>query len=151
MLAACVGSVTAMPLRARGIDTVQPERFRLGPLVQVLCDELPGRARTLPVAGRLLEIRGHAVLLDGELRPVPPAGMALLGALTRRPGWVVSRAELLRVLPGTGRDEHAVETAMARLRISLGDPLLIQTVVKRGYRLSVDPPADATPSEDAAG
>lgn len=137
VLAACVGSVTATPLRERGIGTVQPERFRLGPLVQVLCDELPGRARTLQVAGRRLEIRGHAVLLDGGLRPVPPTGMALLGALARRPGWVVPRAELLRVLPGAGRDEHAVETAMARLRTSLGDPRLIQTVVKRGYRLAV--------------
>ncbi|MYS52689.1 uroporphyrinogen-III synthase, partial [Streptomyces sp. SID6013] len=60
-------------------------------------------------------------------------------ALARRPGWVVPRADLLRALPGTGRDEHAVETAMARLRTSLGTPKLIQTVVKRGYRLALDP------------
>jgi uroporphyrinogen-III synthase len=142
VLAACVGPVTALPLQALGIDTVQPERFRLGPLVQVLCAELPSRARTLPVAGRRVEIRGHAVLVDGDLRPVPPAGMSLLHALTRRPGWVVSRAELLRALPGSGRDEHAVETAMARLRTALGAPKLIHTVVKRGYRLALDPAAD---------
>ncbi len=48
VLPACVGPVTALPLQAHGIDTVQPERFRLGPLVQLLCRELPGRARTLP-------------------------------------------------------------------------------------------------------
>lgn len=138
VLAACVGPVTALPLQALGVDTVQPERFRLGPLVQLLCQELPGRARVLPVAGHRLEIRGHAVLVDEELRPVPPAGMALLRALARRPGWVVSRADLLRVLPGAGRDEHAVETAMARLRVALGAPKMIQTVVKRGYRLSLD-------------
>ncbi|MFJ9550894.1 uroporphyrinogen-III synthase [Streptomyces erythrochromogenes] len=137
-LSACVGPVTALPLQALGVDTVQPERFRLGPLVQLLCQELPGRARVLPVAGHRMEIRGHAVLLDAELRPVPPAGMALLRALARRPGWVVARAELLRALPGAGRDEHAVETAMARLRAALGAPNLIQTVVKRGYRLSLD-------------
>ncbi|WP_327236404.1 uroporphyrinogen-III synthase [Streptomyces sp. NBC_01317] len=140
--AACVGPVTALPLQARGIDTVQPDRFRMGPLVDVLCAELPARARTLPVAGRCVEIRGHAVLVDGDLRPVPPAGMALLHALTRRPGWVVSRGELLRALPGSGRDEHAVETAMARLRTALGAPKLIHTVVKRGYRLALDPSAD---------
>ncbi|MFE3555360.1 uroporphyrinogen-III synthase [Streptomyces sp. NPDC059193] len=138
VLAACVGPVTALPLQAHGVDTVQPERFRLGPLVQLLCQELPGRARVLPVAGHRLEIRGHAALVDEELRPVPPAGMALLRALARRPGWVVARAELLRVLPGAGRDEHAVETAMARLRVALGAPKMIQTVVKRGYRLSLD-------------
>ncbi|MFG2834848.1 uroporphyrinogen-III synthase [Streptomyces zaomyceticus] len=143
VLAVCVGPVTALPLQAEGIDTYQPERFRLGPLVQLLCRELPARARVLPVAGHRVEVRGHAVLVDGVLRPVPPAGMALLGLLTRRPGWVVSRADLLKALPGAGRDEHAVETAMARLRAALGAPKLIQTVVKRGYRLALDPAADA--------
>ncbi|MGW4689450.1 uroporphyrinogen-III synthase [Streptomyces sp. NPDC004244] len=138
VLAACVGPVTAVPLQARGVDTVQPERFRLGPLVQLLCRELPGRAKVLPVAGHRLEIRGQAALVDDGLRPVPPAGMALLRALARRPGWVVSRADLLRALPGAGRDEHAVETAMARLRGALGVPNLVQTVVKRGYRLALD-------------
>ncbi|MFD7916517.1 uroporphyrinogen-III synthase [Streptomyces sp. NPDC059752] len=143
LLSACVGPVTALPLQAHGVDTVQPERFRLGPLVQLLCQELPGRARVLPVAGHRVEIRGHAALVDAQLRPVPPAGMALLRALARRPGWVVSRAELLRALPGAGRDEHAVETAMARLRVALGAPNLIQTVVKRGYRLSLDAGGEA--------
>ncbi|MFH9298043.1 uroporphyrinogen-III synthase [Streptomyces sp. NPDC017520] len=142
VLVACVGPVTALPLQARGIDTLQPERFRLGPLVQLMCAQLPLAARTLPVAGHRVEIRGHAVLVDDELRAVPPAGMALLHALARRPGWVVARAELLRVLPGSGTDEHAVETAMARLRTALGAPRLIQTVVKRGYRLALDPSAD---------
>ncbi|WP_299528026.1 uroporphyrinogen-III synthase [uncultured Streptomyces sp.] len=142
VLVACVGPVTALPLQARGIETVQPERFRLGPLVQVLCGRLPTRARTLPVAGHRMTIRGHAVLVDGGLRPVPPAGMAMLQALARRPGWVVSRADLLRALPGSGTDEHAVETAMTRLRTALGEPRLIQTVVKRGYRLALDPTAD---------
>ncbi|MFI7383062.1 uroporphyrinogen-III synthase [Streptomyces sp. NPDC049813] len=136
---ACVGPVTALPLQAHGVATAQPERFRLGPLVQLLCRELPARARTLPVAGHRVELRGHAVVVDGELRPVPPAGMSLLRSLARRPGWVVSRADLLRALPGAGSDEHAVETAMARLRVALGAPKLIQTVVKRGYRLALDP------------
>ncbi|WP_461037726.1 uroporphyrinogen-III synthase [Streptomyces mayteni] len=142
VLPACVGPVTALPLQAHDVPTQAPERFRLGPLVQLLCHELPARARPLPVAGRRMEIRGHAVVVDGELRPVAPAGMAMLRVLARRPGWVVPRAELLRALPGAGRDEHAVETAMARLRTALGVPTLIQTVVKRGYRLALDPALD---------
>ncbi|MFD9425890.1 MULTISPECIES: uroporphyrinogen-III synthase [unclassified Streptomyces] len=144
VLVACVGPVTALPLQARGIGTLQPERFRLGPLVQLLCAQLPSTVRTLPVAGHRVEIRGHAVLVDDELCPVPPAGMALLHALARRPGWVVARADLLRALPGSGSDEHAVETAMARLRGALGVPRLIQTVVKRGYRLALDPSEGTT-------
>ncbi|WP_438487730.1 uroporphyrinogen-III synthase [Streptomyces sp. S186] len=143
VLVACVGPVTALPLEALEVPTRQPERFRLGPLVQLLCRELPGRIPPLPVAGRRLEIRGRAAVVDGALRPVPPAGMALLRTLARRPGWVVARAELLRALPGTGRDEHAVETAMARLRTALGEPRLIQTVVKRGYRLALDAAAES--------
>ncbi|SFF63087.1 uroporphyrinogen-III synthase [Actinacidiphila alni] len=142
VLTACVGPVTALPLQAHDVPTRQPERFRLGPLVQLIASELPGRVRPLPVAGHQVEIRGQAAVVDGELRPVPPAGMALLRALARRPGWVVARGDLLRALPGSGTDEHAVETAMTRLRTALGAPKLIQTVVKRGYRLSLDPHAD---------
>ncbi|MBU7598695.1 uroporphyrinogen-III synthase [Streptomyces sp. P38-E01] len=137
VLPVCVGPVTALPLQAEEIPTRQPERFRLGPLVQVLCAELP--RRPLAVAGRRLEIRGHAVVLDGELRAVPPAGMALLRTLARRPGRVVPGPELLRALPGSGTDEHAVETAVARLRTALGGSGLVQTAAKRGYRLAHDP------------
>jgi uroporphyrinogen-III synthase len=143
VLVACVGPVTALALQERDVPTVQPERFRLGPLVQLLTAELPLRARVFPVAGHRVEIRGHAVLVDSELRCVPPAGMALLRALARRPGRVVPRADLLRALPGTGSDEHAVETAMARLRGALGSPKIVQTVVKRGYRLALDASAES--------
>ncbi|MEV8566594.1 uroporphyrinogen-III synthase [Streptomyces sp. NPDC051322] len=142
VLAVCVGPVTALPLQDQGIETLQPERFRLGPMVQILCQELPSRAAVLPVAGHRVQLRGQAVVVDGALRPVPPAGMSLLRTLVRRPGWVVSRGDLLKALPGAGRDEHAVETAMARLRTALGAPRLIQTVVKRGYRLALDPASD---------
>jgi uroporphyrinogen-III synthase len=142
VLPVCVGPVTAAPLEELDVTTVWPERMRLGAMVQTLTAELPGRARRLSVAGHLLELRGQAVLVNGELRPVPPAGMALLRALAKRPGWVVPRAELLRALPGSGNDEHAVETAMARLRSALGAPSLVATVVKRGYRLALDPVAD---------
>ncbi|MFF3631033.1 uroporphyrinogen-III synthase [Streptomyces sp. NPDC002164] len=147
VLVACVGPVTARPLQALGIDTVQPERFRLAPLVQLLCHELPARAPVLTVAGHRVQIRGHAVVVDGEPRPVPPAGMALLHTLARRPGWVVGRADLLRALPGGGTDEHAVETAVAKLRTALGVPELVRTVVKRGYRLELDPAEDTGPPD----
>jgi uroporphyrinogen-III synthase len=74
--------------------------------------------------------------------------MALLKALARHPGRVVSRADLLRAAGG-GTDEHAVEMAVTRLRAALGDPRCIQTVVKRGYRLAYDPEQELGDCEPA--
>jgi uroporphyrinogen-III synthase len=145
VLVVCVGPVTAAPLEAREIPTVQPHRSRLGAMVRTLEAEAPRLARQLPVAGHWLEVRGHAVLVDNELRAIPPAGMALLRSLARRPGRVVTRAELLSALPGGGDDEHAVEMAVARLRSALGQPKLLQTVVKRGYRLALEPGTGSAP------
>jgi uroporphyrinogen-III synthase len=145
VLALCVGPVTAAPLEALDVPTVQPQRSRLGAMVRRLETEMPARARRLPVAGHWLELRGQAVLVDGVLHTVAPAEMALLRVLARRPGRVVSRAELLGALPDGGADEHAVETAMTRLRAALGEPKLVQTVVKRGYRLALDPAAGPVP------
>ena len=156
VVAACVGPVTAQTLVARGVPTVQPERARIGALVRAIISDLPRRrARRIKVGGHALELRGHAVVLDGQLRPIAPAPMAILRALARRPGHVVSRGELCTVLPGRmlpagsapirdGRpqaDEHAVEMAVARLRRGLGRTGIVETVVKRGYRLACDPAA----------
>lgn len=149
VLAACVGPVTAGPLERAGIRTVQPERARLGSLVRAVVQELPARARVLPVGGHRLEVRGHAVLVDGVLRPVPPVPMAVLRALCGQPGRVLSRADLLAALPGgTAADEHAVEMAVTRLRSAVGEPRLVQTVVKRGYRLAFDPQRQPDSCED---
>ncbi|TDP89963.1 uroporphyrinogen-III synthase [Labedaea rhizosphaerae] len=144
VLVACVGSITAGPLVELGVPIVQPSRARIGALVRELVDTLPTRSRRLRVGARELEVRGHAVLVDGALRPVPPAPMAVLRALADSPGHVLSRPALAGVLcrhsgRDTGVDEHAVESAVARLRTALGEPRLVQTVVKRGYRLPVQP------------
>jgi uroporphyrinogen-III synthase len=137
VLAACVGPVTAAPLRRHGVPVVAPSRARLGALVRTIVEELPLRTVTLNVADHVLTLRGHAALVDGELRPLAPASMAVLRSLVAAPGRVLSRAALLRRLP-RGADEHAVEMAVARLRAGLGAPGVVQTVVKRGYRLPVD-------------
>jgi len=137
--AMCVGPVTARPLVRLGVPTSAPERMRLGALARHITDELPLlQARTIRVAGHLLEIRGNCVLVDGEVRAMSPAAMATVRALAQRPGTVVSRTDLLRALPGSGTDTHAVETAVLRLRTALGDKRMVATVVKRGYRLPVD-------------
>jgi uroporphyrinogen-III synthase len=135
--AACVGPVTAGPLLDHDIPATWPERYRVGALIRHVTELLATRGCMLTAAGHQLEVRGSAVVIDGCLRPVPPGPMAVLRALARRPGWVVPRADLLAELPGGGADEHAVEAAIARLRSSLGAPKIIQTVVKRGYRLAL--------------
>jgi uroporphyrinogen-III synthase len=134
VLAACVSPVTATPLRRYDVPVVVPSRARLSALVRAIVDELPKRAITVEVSGHTLTLRGHAAIVDGELRPLAPAPMAVLRALAVAPGRVLSRAALLRTLP-RGADEHAVEMAVARLRAGLATSGIVQTVVKRGYRL----------------
>ncbi len=64
--------------------------------------------------------------------------MATLRVLAQRPGAVVTRTDILRMLPRNGIDTHAVDTAVLRLRAALGDKNIVSTVVKRGYRLAID-------------
>jgi uroporphyrinogen-III synthase len=135
VLPVAVGPVTAGPLEAAGVRTVQPDRARLGALARSVVAELPARHPVLASGGHTLQVRGHAVVLDGRMVELPPGSMAVLRALARRPGVVVSRPELLAELSGGG-DGHAVEMAVTRLRAALGAPL-VETVVKRGYRLAV--------------
>lgn len=137
IVAACMGEHTAAPLLSRSVPVVAPRRPRVGAMVHDLVNELPRRAPTLRVAGQEVTLRGHAAVVDGALRPLAPAPMAVLRALAAAPGRVLSRAALLTALP-RGADEHAVEMAVARLRAALGGSAYVQTVVKRGYRLRVD-------------
>lgn len=133
-----VGAITAGPLVAAGIPVVQPARARIGSMARELALELPARATRLRIFARDMEMRGQAVLVDGELRPVAPAPMAVLRTLVAARGRVVSRQDLLAALP-SGGEEHAVETAIGRLRTALGEPRMVCTVVKRGYRLAMEP------------
>lgn len=140
MVAAAVGPVTAAPLLARGIDPLVPDRGRLGSLVRVVVSHYDAQhARALCTsAGRLL-IRRSTAVLDGRTLPLTPAALEVLRTLAQAQGSVVTRAQVLEALPGTSRDEHAAEVAIARLRDATGAPDLIRTVVKRGYRLDVVP------------
>jgi uroporphyrinogen-III synthase len=149
VVAAAVGPVTAAALVAAGVRPIQPERFRMGALIRLLCEQLPElrvcRART--PHGELV-IRGAIVELDGRRVPLTPLPLALLRALLMANGAVVSRERLLRVVGSS--DEHALEMALSRLRRSIGAPV-IATVVKRGYRLEVAGSGAAGPSAAASG
>jgi uroporphyrinogen-III synthase len=135
--AMCVGPATAAPLLRLGVPASWPERMRLGALARHIIDEIPG-LHTLRAAGHRIEIRGSRVTVDDAALSLSPAMIAILRALALRPGSVVARSELLRTLPGSAADPHAVDTAVLRLRKALGDRNIVATVVKRGYRLAID-------------
>lgn len=139
VLAMCVGPVTAAAWKPYGVPAAFPERSRLGSMVKSLEVEMVRResGMTLDVAGRLLQLRGEEVTLDGSPVRLSGAPLAVLMALAEHPGHVLSRQKLMAHLPsGLASSEHAVEMAVARLRTAIGSDL-VQTVVKRGYRLRV--------------
>jgi uroporphyrinogen-III synthase len=141
--AACVGPVTAEAFGQWGIPVIQPTRSRLGALVREIVVQLPSRRNGIRIdaGGRQLLLSGAEVMLDGIALRLTPAPYAVLQALAREPGRIVSRRRLLSELPsGHAASEHAVEAAVARLRTAVGADL-IRTVVKRGYRLAVEPAA----------
>ncbi|WP_031071547.1 uroporphyrinogen-III synthase [Streptomyces sp. NRRL WC-3742] len=139
VLPVCVGSLCARPLTELGLTAVHPERGRLGSLVRLLADALPGRSRReIPLEGVVLTLQGNAALVGDATHRLSPRGAAVLRALAERPGRVLSRTDLLRAAwPDAAPDEHAVEAAIGRLRAALGPHAsLIRTVPKRGYRLA---------------
>jgi uroporphyrinogen-III synthase len=137
--AMCVGPVTSQPLRRKGVPTSAPTRMRLGALARHIAETLPQLGSCqVNAGGHVVDIRGTCVLVDGSIKSLSGAGMAILRALAVRPGDVVARNDLLRVLPGNSNDPHAVDTAVLRLRTALGDKNIVATVVKRGYRLALD-------------
>jgi uroporphyrinogen-III synthase len=139
VIAACVGPVTAQACGHWGIPVIQPARPRLGALVREIVVQVPVRRRgiRIDVGGRQLVMSGAEVMLDGVAVRLTPAPYAVLQALARQPGRIVSRRDLLSALPsGYAASEHAVEAAVARLRMAVGADL-VRTVVKRGYRLAV--------------
>jgi uroporphyrinogen-III synthase len=134
VLPIAVGSVTAGPLAEAGVPSHQPERARLGALAREVVARLPERDPVVAAGGHTLQVRGYAAVVDDALVELAPGPLAVLRALAERPGIVVPRADLVARLGGGGGDGHAVEMAVARLRAALGAPL-VETVVKRGYRL----------------
>ncbi|MFE9423329.1 uroporphyrinogen-III synthase [Kitasatospora sp. NPDC006697] len=139
VLPVCVGPLCARPLEEVGITAHCPDRGRLGSMVRALETALPAHNRREVRAGsHRLTLQGNAVLVDGgTAAQLPPLLAAVLRVLAEQPGRVLSRAELLRrAWVGNQADEHAVEAAIARLRVALGEHAgLIRTVPKRGYSL----------------
>jgi uroporphyrinogen-III synthase len=137
VVSAVVGPVTAAPLLDLGVEPLVPDRYRMGAMVRQVVVYLTahGVQRVETARGELV-IHGRSVILDGEAVTLARGPRALLGALIADPGAVLTRERLLDELPEAGT-EHALDMAMSRLRAALPDRDLVQTVVRRGYRLNV--------------
>lgn len=140
VVTAAVGGVTAAPLYDAGVEPIIPSRWRLGAMIKLVCDHLETH-HTLRRKTRhgVMEIRGRQVrFCDVKDQPVqlPPGPLSLLRELADADGAVLSREHLLSVL-GQCDSEHALEMWVSRLRKSLPVGGVVQTVVKRGYRLAV--------------
>jgi uroporphyrinogen-III synthase len=132
-----VGPVTAAPLHAAGIESIHPDRYRLGALVRVLCEHLTEhQVRRVQTQQGLLEIRGRSAAIGGRRTTLSPTSVAVLRLLADAGGAVVPKSKLQAVLPDAG-DDHALEVAVGRLRQALDRRGVVTTVIKRGYRLNV--------------
>jgi DNA-binding response OmpR family regulator len=80
---------------------------------------------------RVVTRAGHPVSLN-------PKEFAVLEVLLAPPGVVVSAEEILERVWDEAADpfSQAVRTTMSRLRAKLGDPPVIETVAKAGYRIA---------------
>ncbi|MFB9309475.1 uroporphyrinogen-III synthase [Agromyces hippuratus] len=137
VVAAAVGPVTALPLVAAGIEPIQPDRYRMGALIRLVCEHLETeRVVRLETRHGPLALRGSVVDVADRRVSLAPVALMILRSLMQARGSVVARDRLVSGLPGTN-DEHALEVALSRLRQTLAVPGLIATVVKRGYRIDV--------------
>ncbi|WP_375500809.1 response regulator transcription factor [uncultured Jatrophihabitans sp.] len=88
-------------------------------------------------AGVEVDIPRHRAFRDGRLLDLTPKEFAVLTVLLRSAGTVVSAEELLE----KAWDEHAdpftnaVRVAVMTLRKKLGEPAVVHTVPRIGYRL----------------
>lgn len=84
-----------------------------------------------------VEISGNLVSLPGwEPVRLAPGPLSVMRVLVKAQGAVISREHLLRILPQCG-SLHGLDMWISRLRQALPCPQIIQTVVKRGYRLAL--------------
>lgn len=101
------------------------------------------RLPAAPASGLSLDSATHRVTVDSREIRLTNIEFALLATLARRPGNVVTRAELLEAVWGADfvGDDHVLDVHMGNLRRKLGDhsatPRFVETVRGIGFRLVV--------------
>lgn len=136
LLLAAVGPITAEPLAGAGLRVEYPDRGRMGALVRLVITRLGVESVPVPTCAGELRIRAGSATLDHRRLDLSAGSLTVLRLLAQSPGAVVTREQLLAVLPGESQDPHAAEVAVARLRTGLGHPGVVKTVYRRGYQLA---------------
>jgi len=137
--AVCVGPVCSDRMRGYGVEvSIVPPAWRLGAMVRSFAAEFAGRGRALTLGGCQVVLQGRTARVDqGDPVWLSDREREVLAVLADRPGVVVSKAALLRRVWADETDEHVVEVTVGRLRQRLDRAGVgIETVVRRGYRLS---------------
>ncbi|MET7424505.1 uroporphyrinogen-III synthase [Dactylosporangium sp. NPDC005555] len=136
--AVCRGPLADAVLRAHGVTPLVPPMPFDEETAALLARSVLDRAVHATAAGRPLEVRGDAALLDGQLYPIQRGPIDVLRALALQPDKVLSSADIRRLVPAlTDVDDHAIEMSVSRLRRAVPGLDLVQTVIKHGYRLTV--------------
>jgi two-component system OmpR family response regulator len=97
---------------------------------------------TVRVAGLLIDPAARSVTLDGREVHLTGYEFALLEALARRAGRILSREQLMELARGSAEEafDRSIDVHVSRLRQKLGDdprrPRLIKTVRGSGYVLA---------------
>ena len=104
----------------------------------------PGAHRTLSRGAVTVDLATRNVSANGRAVELTSSEFALLVALMQRPGHILSRAQLLAVLPGESSQslDRTVDVHVRNIRRKLerdpSNPELLQTVVGAGYRFVKD-------------
>jgi DNA-binding response OmpR family regulator len=105
--------------------------------IQALARRPPtGFAPVLDEAGIVLDVPRHRAMRDGRVLDLTPKEFAVLSVLMRSSGRVVSAEDLLEQAWDENADPftNAVRVAVMTLRKKLGEPPVVHTVPRVGYR-----------------
>jgi DNA-binding response OmpR family regulator len=95
-----------------------------------------GFAPVLEADGVVLDVPRHRAFRDGRLLDLTPKEFAVLSILIRSAGVVVSAEQLLEQAWDENADPftNAVRVAVMTLRKKLGEPQIVHTIPRVGYR-----------------
>ena len=97
----------------------------------------PAVPPVLEYRGLVLDVGRHSAVRDGRVLGLTPKEFAVLHVLLRAGGQVVSAEDLLEQAWDEHTDpfSHVVKVTVMTLRRKLGDPPVIETVPRAGYRI----------------